>query len=216
VSCGVCGAAAPEPFRRPPAETAPDLDLRPGQPARGTLMHWVRTCRSCRAAAPDVSALAAAQAEIVRGTEYAALRAEPLTLRPFLRWAMLSPDPAAAWRWAAWAADDAAETARAVVYRRRAAAAFRDPGDAGDALLLADVRRRAGDFDAARAACDDADALGPDPDARSLIAFQRARVEAGDAAAYSIASALRPPARNPHVAHGKTAARPWWRLFGSA
>lgn len=214
MSCGVCGAPAPEPFRRPPAETAPDLDLRPGQPARGTLMHWVRTCRNCRAAAPDLSQLSAAQAETVRGAEYAARRREPLTLRPFLRWAMLSDDPAEAWLWAAWAADDAAERARAMVYRRRAAEASRDPGDAGDALLLADLRRRAGDFDAARGACDDADALGPDADARSLIAYQRARIEARDGAAHSIASALRPPARNPHVAHGKTAPRPWWRLFG--
>lgn len=177
-------------------------------------MHWVRTCRNCRAAAPDLAALTAAQADVARGAEYTALRGEKLTLRPFLRWAMLSPDPAEAWLWAAWAADDAAEPARAALYRRRAAEAFGDPGDAGDALLLADLRRRAGDFDAARAACDDADALGPDPDARILIAFQRARIEAGDAAAHSIASALRPPARNPHVAHGKAAARPWWRLFG--
>ena len=214
MSCGVCGAAAPEPYRRPPSETAPDLDQRPGQPARGTLAHWVRTCRNCRAAAPDLSTLGVADGEVVRGSAYAALRVETLALRPFLRWAALSREPAQAWLWAAWAADDAAEPARAVECRRRAAAASADPGDASDALLLADLHRRAGDFDRARFACDDADALGPDADARQVIAFQRARIEAGDAAAHSIASALRPPARNPHVAHGRQAARPWWRVFG--
>ena len=37
---------------------APDLDGRPGEPARSTLPRWVQVCPACNAAARDLSFLA--------------------------------------------------------------------------------------------------------------------------------------------------------------
>ena len=55
--CGVCGGPARPAFRAPQPEIAPDLDMRPGEPARSTLRDWVQVCPRCGAAAPDLSAL---------------------------------------------------------------------------------------------------------------------------------------------------------------
>lgn len=205
--CGVCGALCPTAFRVPPAELAPDLDGRPGEPARSTLKRWVATCRSCGAAAPDLAALPLEAGAIVRSPAYAA---EP---SPFLRWAMICDargDRAAqaeAVLQAAWRAED--DGADAAPLRRRAAALWQ-----GDALRLIDILRRAGAFDPARAAIA---ALGQlDEAAARIVDFERKRIDAGDAARYAISSALRPPARTPHVAHGPKKPSPGFlgRLFG--
>ena len=109
---------------------------------------------------------------------------------------------------AAWLCEDSNEDATAL--RRRAAAAW-----PGDPLRRIDILRRAG-------AMPEADALassltGLDEDQRRIVAFQRARIAAGDSARHSISSALRPPARTPHVSHvQKTDTKPglFARLFG--
>ena len=56
-TCGVCGTPSRAPFRAPQPELAPDMDMRPGEPARSTLVDWVQTCPKCGAAAPDLSTL---------------------------------------------------------------------------------------------------------------------------------------------------------------
>ena len=55
--CGVCGNPSRAAFRAPQPEIAPDLDMRPGEPARSTLRDWIQVCSRCGAAAPDLSAL---------------------------------------------------------------------------------------------------------------------------------------------------------------
>lgn len=217
-ACSVCGAPARPPFRAPTAELAPDLDHRPGEPARSTLPRWVATCRRCGASGPDLSALPAGAADVVRSEAYRALRT-PGPAMPFLRWALIcerTGDPVAAAEatlHAAWALDDAGQDAADL--RRRAVALFGEPDGPEDALRLIDVLRRAGEFAAAasRAAALAGTAL--DENSAAILAFQRNRIAAADPARHMISSALRPPARRPHVTHGRAEAPGFWgRLLG--
>lgn len=224
-ACAVCGTPARPPFRAPPPELAPDLDLRPGEPTRSTLPRWVATCRRCGASGPDLAALPAAAGAVVRSDAYRALRT-PGPAMPFLRWALIcreagdSAGAAEATLQAAWALDDAGEDAAAL--RREAAALWGEPGDPESALRLVDVLRRAGEFAPALAR---ADAVAePDENTARILAFQRERIAEADRGRHTIASALRPPARTPHVTHGKPVAHGaareaarggfWRRLFG--
>jgi hypothetical protein len=218
-ACALCGAACRVPFVPPPAETAPDLDLRPGEPTRSTLPRWLQTCRGCGACAPDLARLAPAAKPIVASADY---KAATGPARAFLRWAMiaeatLEPDEAGqAMLEAAWALDDAGVDATAL--RRRAAALWQRPATMQDSLRLVDVLRRAGEFDAAAAR---ASALlaapGLDETDAAILHYQQDRITEHDTARHLLSSALRPPAQRPHVTHGQ--AKPparglWQRLTG--
>ena len=134
---------------------------------------------------------------------------------PFLRWAALAAgtrDEAAALLQAAWAVEDAGGEASGL--RRRAAFVWPASNDVESALRLADVQRRASMHAEAAATLA---ALPPDLDeaAARIAVFERTRIAAGDAGRHLLSSALRPPARMPHVAHGKrTAGGFWGRLMG--
>ncbi len=181
----------------------------------------MRTCRGCQAAAPDLAALAADAP--VGSDAYRSLRDAPPGTLAFRRWALLCP-PAErheAWLWAAWAADDAGDAAAARALRDAALAAWPTgdgPGSAHEmgaapgsgAARRIDVLRRAGRLAEAAAACDAA--AGVDP---LVVAFQRARIAAADTGRHLLSSALRPPARTPHAAHGAPPpSAPWRRLWG--
>ena len=207
-ACSVCGAACKPPFRTPTAELAPDLDGRPGEPARSTLKRWIALCPTCGAAAPDLAALPPEAAEIV---PRAVIQAEP---DRFLRWSLIAAalgDPVAAAEsilQAAWLREDNGQDASDL--RLRAAAAW-----PGDPLRRLDILRRAGALSEASALADTLNGL--DEDQRRIVAFQRERIAAGDSARYAISSALRPPARTPHVTHvQKPTGKPglFSRLFG--
>lgn len=224
-SCGVCGAPAPPPFRPPPAEMAPDLDLRPGEPTRSTLRRWILVCRSCGAAAPDLAALPAAAAATVASARYRALSGPAV---PFLRFAMIcaaggdQAGAAEATLEAAWAAEDAGEADAARAHRLAAAALLAGDAEPRARLRRLDLLRRAGAFAEAAALADTiAGTLDGDEEAARILAFQRARIAAADDGRHLISSALRPPAHAPHVSHGKAAPRPdgkpgglFARLFG--
>lgn len=204
-SCAICGTTCRPPFRAPAAELAPDLDGRPGEPARSTLPRWIALCTGCGAAAPDLAALPPTAAAIVHEDGY---RAEP---DRFLRWSRLAPDPQAAAEailQAAWLREDKNEDAADL--RRRAAAAWH-----GDPLRQLDILRRAGALPKAATLAESIGGL--DEDGRRILAFQRERIAAGDTARHAISSALRPPARTPHVSHvQKATQKPGLlsRLFG--
>ncbi len=210
-ACALCGTPAPPPFRAPAPESSPDLDGRPGEPTRSTLPRWVQRCRGCGACAPDLSTLPPTAAAIVETDAYRSLAS------PFLRWAALvagTDAEAEALLQAAWEAEDAGADASGL--RRRAAAAWPTPQDAEAVLRLTDTLRRAALLDAARA---ELDRLGPalDETTGRIAAFERARVAAGDTGRHLLSSALRPPARTPHVMHGKRQAGSFWgRLFFGA
>ncbi len=219
-ACALCGTPCPPPFRAPAPELAPDLDLRPGEPTRSTLPRWIATCRGCGAAAPDLAALPETARATVASPAYRALSGPRGTL-PFLRWALLQeaagdPDGAAeSVLQAAWAADDAEDMAAAAALRRRAAGLWGDPADPATALRLIDVLRRAGEFEAASARAVSVGGLALDESSARIVAFQQARIAERDTTRQMMSSALRPPARTPHVGHGKRERRGLWdRLFG--
>jgi ferredoxin len=219
--CGACGARAPSPFRVPQPEIAPDLDMRPGEPARSTLADWIQTCHACGAAAPDLQTLPASSRAVVDSSQYHSLTTSGLeeTL-PFRRWAMIchglgdTVGEAEALLQATWAAEDAAAMTEASELRQRVVHLWGDPTDEAMALRQLDVLRRSGDFDAASAR---ADALGRrelSDTARSIVLFQQKRITARDIGRHLISSVLPPPSHAPHASHVRR--RPaglWERLF---
>lgn len=228
-ACAICGAPVRPPFRAPPAELAPDLDLRPGEPTRSTLPNWIATCRRCGASAPNLSVMPDGAGDLVRSAGYKTLRV-PGPAMPALRWAYLCEhlgrraEAAEATLQAAWALDDAGQDAAEV--RRRAVALWGEPEGTEDTLRLIDMLRRAGDLGAAEARAATLDGAAQDENTAAILAFQRARIAEGDTGRHMISSALRPPARRPHVMHGQdrthgqgrtrgqAGASVWGRLFG--
>jgi len=176
--------------------------MRPGEPTRSTIAQWVQTCMGCGAVAPDVSRLGPEMIEVVESEAYLSLSARPPEATPFLRYGMICRpgDRAGAMLQAAWVADDAGDEEAAVHYRKEAAACWGEPDGAENALHLIDVLRRAGLL----AAADECAALigegAPDERDMLILAFQRARIAEGDTGRHLMSSALRPPARMPHVA----------------
>ena len=137
---------------------------------------------------------------------------------PFLRWSLIceqTGDPIAAAEatlHAAWALDDAGGNAAAL--RRRAVALFGEPSGPEEALRSIDMLRRAGDYAVASARADGLDPAALDESSAAILAFQRERIAAADPARHMISSALRPPARRPHVTHGRNQETGFWkRLF---
>ena len=224
-ACALCGAACRAAFQPPPAETAPDLDLRPGEPTRSTLRKWLVTCRGCGATAPDLVRLPAAARAVVAGEAYRALKGP---VAGFLRWAMIAEavdgpaEAAQAMLEAAWMEDDAGRDATTL--RRRAASLWKEPATMQDALRLVDVLRRGGALEGAgsrvaallaRPDLDETDA--------AVLRYQQGLITAGDTARHLLSSALRPPAQRPHVTHGQSSGKApgkaptrgfWQRLAG--
>jgi hypothetical protein len=215
--CGACGAAAQAPFRAPQPEIAPDLDMRPGEPARSTLRDWIQICPNCGAAAPDVSVLPAGARAVAESDEYRMLSTSVLeeTL-PFRRWALICErtgdrmQQAEALLQAAWAADDAAAMTEPARLRTEVAALWDETDDMELGVRRLDVMRRAGLFDAAEAWAKTLSERGPDDLARKIIEFHRVRIRARDIGRHLISSVLPPPAHSPHVSHGKRATTGFW------
>ncbi len=207
--CALCGTAAPPPFRAPQQESSPDLDGRPGEPTRSTLRKWLVRCPGCHAYAPDVARLPASAKDVVASDAYRRVKA------PFLCWAALvagTDQEAAACLQAAWQAEDEGQDATDL--RKRAAAAWPPLQDEEQTLRLADVQRRAGLLGEAVRTLDRLPP-GLDDAAARIAAFERARLAAGDTGRHLLSSALRPPARTPHVTHRQRKQGGFWsRLTG--
>ena len=203
--CVLCGTPCPPRFRPPAPELSPDLDLRPGEPTRSTMDRWMMVCPGCGAVAPDVSALPRDAVEVVESEAYLDLFARPDTATPFLRYAMICRpgDRAGAYLQAAWAADDAGDDEAARHYRREAAANWGEPDGIESALRLIDVLRRAGMLATAEECAGVIAGDMMDERAEAMLRYQRARIAEGDTGRHLMSSAVRPPARMPHVAHGK-------------
>jgi hypothetical protein len=224
--CAVCGAVVRPVFKAPAPELAPDLDFRPGEPARSTLRRWVTECSGCGSAAPDLTALGPEDAEVVRGDpEYAALRAQaPAFARGFLLWALLCQRRDAAWAaaeallQAAWAADDAEEAEWAMAWRQQAAAIWPQATEFQPRLCLVDIFRRAGDFQNAAAVAEALARENLDESSAAILAFQQRLIADRESGRQLMSSALRPPASRPHVSHQQARPAPggslWRRLFG--
>ena len=123
---------------------------------------------------------------------------------------------------AAWVADDLDRPDLARTWRLEAVALWRGgpPLDAEQTVRVVDALRRAEAWDdAAATARILADSRPPEAVAQ-VIALEQRLIEAGDAGRHTVATALPPPSRRPHVSHQKIAARGegLWaklrRLFG--
>ena len=196
-------------------EGPPDLDLRPGAPARATLPDWVQTSRACQAAAPDLAALPLSAAEIVRSENYRWLERHAAHVRPFLRWARLCPAQARGevFLMAAWSEDDAGNAEAARLLRQRALRVWGQalPDDSGGlsaALRHLDVLRRSEAWADAASAATRLQSLSLDSTSAAIVGLQHARIAAQDGACLSMALALPPPAHRPHVAHLQRPIRP--------
>lgn len=215
--CALCGADAPPSFCPPAPESAPDLDLRPGEPTRSTLPDWLQTCARCSAAAPDLAALPAAALPVVESAPYRALITEgPDYALAFLRWAMICNrvgdrrTAAEAMLQAAWAADDAADSINAARWRAEAAFLWGEPADAETALRRIDALRCAAEFGAADAAATRLEGRGLDATGSAVLAFQRDRINRRDIGRHLVTTAVRPSERRP-----PTAPNLLGRLFGN-
>ncbi|MBJ7250425.1 MAG: hypothetical protein JHC89_03340 [Acetobacteraceae bacterium] len=211
--CGVCGHESRQPgFRPPMPEQAPDLDLRPGEPVRSTMARWLEACPHCGYAAPDITESHPAGAEAVAAAPYRALIADtshPVLARRFLAWAHVLEETGAlhaaaeATLHAAWVADDLNRDDLARQWRREAVALWRSgPAlDAEQSVRVIDALRRAADFVEAEGAAEALAALNPPEAVAQVVALEARLIAAEDMGRHSIASAIAPPARRPHVTH---------------
>lgn len=175
--------------------------MRPGEPTRATLAHWVQTCEGCGAVAPDLSQLPPEAVETVESEAYMMLASRPPEATPFLRYAMLcrEGDRAGALLQAAWAADDANDNEAARHYRRESAANWGEPEGVESALRLVDLLRRAGLLKAAEECCVVIAEDAPDERWQAILRFQRALITEADTGRHLMSSAQRPP--SPLVGH---------------
>lgn len=227
--CGVCGTESRHPaFRPAPPEQAPDLDLRPGEPVRSTMGRWLQQCPGCGYAAPDISRAHAATAEAVRAAPFRALLAEtgtPPLARRFLAWALVLEETGAlhaaaeAMLHAAWVADDLGRADFARAWRLDAVALWRSgpPLDPEQTVRVIDALRRAEAWGDAGATAEALALTEPTEVVAQVVALERRLIQAEDAGRHTMASALPPPARRPHVTHQRSIARGpglWARIRG--
>lgn len=217
--CAVCGTESRHaPFRPAPPEQPPDLDLRPGEPVRSTMARWLQQCPSCGYAAPDISEAHPATIEAVRAAPFRALLADtsiPPLARRFLAWALVLEETGAlhaaaeATLQAAWVADDIGRADLARAWRLEAVALWRGgpPLDAEQTVRVVDALRRAEAFEDAAQTAAHLAAAAPTEVVAQVITLERRLIAAGDAGRHTVASALPPPSRRPHVTHQRIAAR---------
>jgi hypothetical protein len=215
--CGVCGAESRQPpFRPVPPEQAPDLDLRPGEPVRSTMARWLQQCPHCCYAAPDISRAHPAAAAAVGAAPFRALIAEsshPPLARRFLAWAHVLEETGAlhaaaeATLQAAWVADDLNRPDLARMWRLEAVALWRaGPAlDPEQTVRVVDALRRAETWDDATATAEDLLRSNPPEPVAQVMALERRLIVARDPGRHTVATALPPPARRPHVAHQRVA-----------
>ena len=226
--CAVCGKESRQSMFRPAAaEQAPDLDLRPGEPLRGTMGRWLQQCPHCHYAAPDVGRAAPGVAQVVGAAPFRALIADssyPTLARRFLAWAQVQEEighlhaAAEATLHAAWVADDLGLTDLARHWRQEAVALWRaGPAlDAEQEVRVIDALRRAGAWDAAAQSADALAAQRPPEAVAQVVALEQRLIAVQDPHPHSLAAALPPPSRRPHVTHQRIAARDgggFWALL---
>ena len=179
VTCALCGAASQqEVLSSTSVLGANDLDGRPNGPARWALEFGVQCCPGCGYCAVDVGELRtnagravadAAYADVLKNSGMPALARHYYCAALVAEAAGESDRAARHYIEAAWACDDAEATERGRACRLRAAemmAAAFESGQAADSPVShgvrADLLRRAGLFEEALAAVEDAEAVLPE------------------------------------------------------
>jgi len=213
--CAVCGTESRHAAFRPgPPEQAPDLDLRPGEPLRGTMARWLQQCPGCGYAAPDIARAHPAAAAAVRAAPFRALLADeqiPPLARRFLAFALTLEESGAlaaaaeATLHAAWVADDLERPDLARSWRLEAVALWRSGPmlEAEQNVRVIDALRRAEAWEDAAATAEELIATDPPESVLQVLRVEQRLIAAHDSGRHTLASALPPPARRPHVAHQK-------------
>lgn len=176
-----------------------DLDGRPSHIQRSLVYMWIQRCESCNYCAPDISLKCKVDPSYLNSQQYKAIMDDasfPLTAIAFRAhsYLMMSMGLFADSGWAqlcaAWVCDDNCAPANAVVCRKEALSLFRRAQEKNqefsqshveENLILVDIMRRIGDFDAALGLCDEE--LETDhPDAIwSLLEYEKMLIEKKDA-----------------------------------
>ncbi|MCK8786277.1 hypothetical protein M0638_18020 [Roseomonas sp. NAR14] len=215
----MCGTQSRQPpFRPLQSEQPPDLDLRPGEPVRSTMPRWLQQCPSCGYAAPDIGRAHPAAAQAVAAAPFRALLVEtshPLLARRFLAWAHVLEETGAlhaaaeATLQAAWVADDLGRDDLSQHWRQDAVALWRGGPrlDAEQTVRVIDALRRAGAFEDADSTAEALGRTDPPEEVMQVVTLERRLIADHDAGRHTIASAMPPPARRPHVSHQKIASR---------
>jgi hypothetical protein len=168
--CSLCGTPSEQRIARvPTTEGLPDLDSRPSEQMRSSIVFWVQGCPQCGYCATDISLEYPLASQTVHSPAYQKIlhrRSMPEKARQFLAWALIQEVNeefgGAGWAamHAAWICDDAEKPKAAVecrllvlerFARQRARlghiTGFEEPGV--EELVLADLCRRTGQYDGA-------------------------------------------------------------------
>ena len=176
---------------------------------------WLQQCPQCGYAAPDLSRAHPAAVQAVAAAPFRALLNEasyPPLARRFLAWALVLEESGAlhasaeATLQAAWVADDHRQTELARLWRLDAVAMWRaGPSlDAEQTVRVVDALRRAGAWDDAAATTAALAADHPTEAVAQVAALETRLIAARDDGRHTVASALPPPSRRPHVTHGRS------------
>jgi hypothetical protein len=177
---------------------------------------WLQQCPHCGYAAPSIAKAHPAAAQAVAAAPFRALLAEtghPPLGRRFLAWAHVLEETGAlhaaaeATLQAAWVADDLHLPELARSWRLDAVALWRQgPSlDAEQSVRVVDALRRAGAFEAAESTALALRQSDPPEAVLQVLALELRLIAAQDAERHTVASALPPPARRPHVTHQRLA-----------
>ena len=168
-----------------------DLDLRPAEMLRSTYAHWTEHCSNCGYCASDISEPDEYAATVVQSDEYQAQLTDknfPHLANIFLCEAMILKAgghhvaTGFAYLHAAWACDDDGNAPEARNCRLHSLAEFESVRASGesilgepiaDYILLADLQRRAGEFDFAAATCVEGISKSTDAKLNNIIRFQQ-------------------------------------------
>lgn len=182
-----------------------DLDTRPAEMRRSTMWLWVQECAGCGFVSADLEKSAPTDAETVASAGYVAARGsasqKPLA-NQFACRSILDEAAgdlvSAGWRrlHAAWVCDDDQAEGEASALRLAAIEFFERSRSAGkpampktvggDELLLADLARRAGEFQRALGYCEVGLKLEVEPFIRQILALEQKLCVAGDAVCHTV------------------------------
>jgi hypothetical protein len=209
--CSLCGQISPQTLVGATEQLGlPDLDTRPPESLRSTLPFWVKRCPYCGYCARDIDLDFPLAAQVIQRPAYITLlrkRTFPESARNFLAWAMIQEANAeflgAGWSalHAAWACDDAGKDAAALYCRQQALQHFEQarlgdkplPGfeDAGaEEIFLADVNRRARQFEQAITICRRGLHKFPTPVVARTLEHEIILAAGSDAASHSLSEVV--------------------------
>jgi hypothetical protein len=207
--CAVCGTKSTQTIIVSSNQTgSPDLDLRPPEMLRSTIMYWVQECPACGYCYHDISERALHAENTVKDPAYIAQRTSkdyPELADQFLCVMMIN-DAAGLLKpaiyasiCAGWACDDqkagsAARAARKITIDRMLALKKTDAGyfeqAGGDEILLADLLRRTAEFDRARDYASQGLSKSPEDAVEKVLKLELALIEKKDTGAHTVDEAF--------------------------